>query len=72
MLRKTQSCKQYELKMDVSHLSRQTLKALLTLFLEAKSLYNYVLAKGNIFETDYRIDTVETKVKDHFEARKLA
>jgi putative transposase len=69
--RKTQTCKQYELKVDASHLSRQTLKALFMLFLEAKWFYNYILANANIFETDYRIDTVKIKVKDHFETRDI-
>jgi putative transposase len=40
-------------------------------FLEAKWFYNYVLADANIFETDYRIDTVNIKVKDHFETRDI-
>jgi len=42
------------------------------LFLEAKWFYNYILANGNIFDTDYRIDTVKIKVKDHFETRDIA
>jgi hypothetical protein len=40
---------QYELKVDVSHLSRHTLKALFMLFLEAKWFYNYILANGKHF-----------------------
>jgi putative transposase len=69
--RKTQICKQYELKIDISHLNKQTLQRLEKLFLEAKWYYNHVLAKGNIFETDYRINTVNIKVKDHFETRNI-
>lgn len=67
--RKTQICRQYELKIDKSHLNKQTLKHLKSLFLEAKWLYNHVLASGNIFETDSKIDAV--KVKDHFETREI-
>jgi len=55
--RETQTCKQYELKVDASHLSDQTLKHLNRLFLEAKWLYNHVLAEGRIFEADYRVET---------------
>ena len=69
--RRTQICKQYELKIDRSHLNKQTLKHLESLFLEAKWLYNHVLAKGNIFEIDYKIDTVNVKVKNHFEQREI-
>ena len=69
--RKTQICKQYELKIDRSHLNKQTLKHLDNLFREAKWLYNHVLAKGNIFEIDYKIDTVNIKVKGHFETRNI-
>ncbi|HYB04440.1 MAG TPA: transposase, partial [Nitrososphaerales archaeon] len=69
--RKAETCKQYELKVDVSHLSRETLKALFVLFLEAKWFYNHVLAAANIFDTDYRIDRVKIKVRDHFETRDI-
>jgi putative transposase len=69
--RKTQNCKQYELKIDISHLNKNTLKHLSSIFLEAKWYYNHVLANGNIFQTDYKIDTVDIKVKDHFEARNI-
>jgi putative transposase len=69
--RKTQICKQYELKIDRSHLNKQTVQHLKSLFLEAKWLYNHVLANGNIFETDYRINAVDIKVKDHFETREI-
>ncbi len=70
--RKTQVCKQHELKIDKSHLSKQTLQHLGRLFLEAKWYYNHVLAKGNMFETDYRIDAVDVKVKDCFQTREIA
>jgi putative transposase len=54
--RETQTCKKYELKVDVSHLSRQTLNHLFMLFLEAKWFYNHKLANGNLFDTDYGIE----------------
>jgi putative transposase len=61
--RKTQTCKQYELKIDSSHLSDASLNHLHRLFLEAKWLYNHVLGNGNLFETDYRIFTAQIKTK---------
>jgi len=42
------------------------------LFLEAKWLYNHILAQPNVFEVDYRLSAVPVKVKDRFETRPLA
>ncbi len=69
--RRTQTCKQYELKIDTSHLSDKTHKHLDRLFLEAKWFYNHVLANGNIFEADYRLGAVRVKAKNGFETREI-
>jgi putative transposase len=41
------------------------------LFLEAKWLYNHLLAQSNVFEMDYKLSAVPVKVKDMFELRQL-
>jgi putative transposase len=69
--RRTQTCKQYELKIDTSHLNDKTHKHLDRLFLEAKWFYNHVLANGNVFEADYRKGSVRVKAKDSFETREI-
>jgi len=69
--RKTQMCRVYETKIDLSHLSNTTQKHLNRLFLEAKWLYNHVLSQHNIFEMDDKIHEVPVKVKDIFEIRDL-
>jgi putative transposase len=69
--RRTQTCKQYELKIDTSHLSDKTHQQLDRLFLEAKWFHNHVLANGNVFEADYRIASVCVKTKDGFETREI-
>ena len=48
--RKTQSCKVFEVKFDKSHLSTEKKRYLRKLFVEAKWLYNNMLASDNIFE----------------------
>lgn len=70
--RKTQTAKTYELKLDRSHLSEQTLHHLSRLFLEAKWLYNYILSREGFFAQDYRIEMVPVKVKDHLENREIS
>ena len=62
------ACKTYELKVDRSHLSTETVGTLDRLFLEAKWFYNHTLAVG-IFEADYKATTVQ--VKDRFEDREI-
>jgi putative transposase len=69
--RRTQTCKQYELKIDTSHLNDKTHEHLHRLFLEAKWFYNYVLANGNVFEADYRIGSARVKTKEGFETREI-
>jgi putative transposase len=69
--RKTQICKVYEAKIDLSHLNHATKEHLNRLFLEAKWLYNNVLSQHNIFEMDDKIHEVLVKVKDIFEIRDL-
>jgi len=63
-------CKSYELKIDKSHLSKELANHLRQLFLEAKWFTNYAIANG-IFEVDYKIKTVQIKVKDTFEERQI-
>jgi hypothetical protein len=50
------SCKTYELKLDKSHLSNESLHTLHRLFLEAKWFYNAMLAprKGLLRSTTSR------------------
>lgn len=70
--RKTQTCKQYEVKIDRSHLNNQTLKQLDRLFLEAKWYYNSIIASNDIFNLPvghYKTKQVQVKIGDHFEAR---
>ena len=55
-------CKSYELKIDKSHLIKELANHLRQLFLEAKWFTNYAIANG-IFEVDYKIKTVQIKVK---------
>lgn len=68
--RRDQVCKQYELKIDQSHLNFETVKQLPLLFLEAKWLYNDQIASG-VFAADYKNRTVRTKVGDHYENRTI-
>jgi len=69
--RQTQTCRVYEAKIDLSHLSNATQEHLNRLFLEAKWLYNHVLSQHNIFEMDDKIHEVPVKVKAIFEIRDL-
>jgi len=70
----SQICKQYEVKIDISHLNSQTVNHLNGLFREAKWYYNSVIGSRNISELSndyYKISQVSVKVTDHFEARNL-
>ncbi len=69
--RKTQICRVYETKIDLSHLNHATQEHLNRLFLEAKWLYNNVVSQHNIFEMDDKIHEVPVKVRDIFEIRDL-
>jgi putative transposase len=71
--RKHQDCKVFEVKVDKSHLSKQTLNDLQRVFLEAKWIYNYILSQEDIFSikpTD-KIAEVMVKVKDDYELRPI-
>ena len=69
--RRHQRCRVFTVKLDKSHLNRETLHQLRMLFLEAKWLYNHLLAQPNVFEVDYKLSAVPVKVKDTFEHRQL-
>jgi putative transposase len=69
--RKTQICRVYETKIDLSHLNHATQEHLNRLFLEGKWLRNYVLSQKKIFGIDDKIYEVPVKVKDVFEIREL-
>ena len=69
--RKTQMCRVYETKIDLSHLNHATQEHLNRLFLEGKWLRNYVLSQKKIFGIDDKIYEVPVKVKDVFEIREL-
>ena len=69
--RKTQMCRVYETKIDLSHLNHATQEHLNRLFLEGKWLRNYVLSQKKIFGMDDKIYEVPVKVKDVFEIREL-
>lgn len=63
------SCKVFELKVDVSHLSKNTIKHLNSLFKEAKWFYNYCLSQEDINNSNTTLKSVPVKVKDIFEDR---
>ena len=69
--RRHQSCRVFTVKLDKSHLNTETLHHLRMLFLQAKWLYNHILAQPNVFEVDYKLSAVPVKVKDTFERRHL-
>jgi transposase len=70
--RKSQVCKTYELKVDRSRLNLKSQVQLRRLFLEAKWFYNDLLARGDVWNADYKRTEVTVKNKDGlFEARKL-
>jgi putative transposase len=74
MKRQRQLCKQYEFKLDKSHLGEKTEEALRRLFIEAKWYYNSIVECKNIFDIPQCYDkTVQlrVKVKDNFETREL-
>jgi putative transposase len=69
---KSMVCKTYELKVDKSHLSDETLETLRRLFLEAKLFYNDLVAKGDVIHADYKSRKVEVRNKDgNMEVREL-
>ena len=48
--RKSQSCKTFEVKIDVSKCSKKTINELHRIFLEAKWLYNHILSQEDVFD----------------------
>src|SRR5659263_579177 len=69
--RKTQMCRVYETKIDLSHLNHATQEHLNRLFLKGKWLINSVLSQKKFFGIDDKIHEVPVKVKDVFEIREL-
>ena len=61
----------YELKIDKSHLNKNTKEQLNMMFLEAKWLLNYAISQDNIYDVDYKINKVPVKVRDVFEERDI-
>jgi putative transposase len=61
----------YTVKLDRSHLNKDSLTRLRLLFVEAKWLYNYCVGHPNVFSIDDTIKEVPVKVKDRFELRQL-
>jgi putative transposase len=74
--RKSQTCKVFELKFDVSHLSKVKLDYMRTLFLEAKWLYNFQLSSPDIFKVSDKTRLVEIlnkdKIKENREIKNLS
>ena len=70
--RRHQCCRVFTVKLDKSHLNRDTLHHLRMLFLETKWLYNHILAQPKVFDMDYKLSAVPVKVKDTFELRQLS
>ena len=66
-----QSCKVFELKIDVSHLNKKSKEDLKRVFLEAKWLYNFALSSEDVFNFPEKTNVVKIKVKDEFEEREL-
>lgn len=67
--RQSQTCKVFEIKIDNSHLSKNTIKHLNSLFVEAKWFYNYCLALDDVNEADTKAKLVPVKVENEFENR---
>lgn len=70
--RKTQTCKVFEVKIDLSHLSQKSLKHLYSLFTEAKWFYNYCISQEKLDTADTTLKSVPIKVKDEFENRNFS
>ena len=65
------TCKVYEVKIDSSTLSIESLKHLKSLFIQSKYLYNHILNQPDVFHIDTKIKNVPVKCGDHFEDRSL-
>lgn len=57
-------CKAYELKLDLSHMSKAKVNNLNLLFLESKWLYNHILSQKSIIDFDTKITSVSVLDKD--------
>ena len=68
--RKSQVCKVYELKFDMSHLSKEKSIYLKQLFLEAKWLYNSILSQEDIFKFDVKNKKIFVLNKDRNQIEK--
>jgi putative transposase len=69
--RKDMVCRTYELKVDKSKLSKQALRHLRRLFLEAKGYSNAILASQAIFAFDDKTKVVPVKTPAGWEDREL-
>jgi putative transposase len=69
--RKSQKCKVFEVKIDRSKLSKETINYLVRLFVEAKWYYNYVISHKKINDAETKIKVVPVKVGDIYENRTL-
>jgi putative transposase len=67
--RTSQTCKVYEVKVDISKLSTKAHQHLLQLFVEAKWFYNYCLGQTDINDSDTTAKAVPVKVGEVFEDR---
>ena len=63
--RKSQICKTFKFKVDKSNLTSQQREAIKMMFVEAKWLYNYLLAKGDVYNIDYKTLNVITHKDKH-------
>lgn len=68
--RSNMDCRVFSVKIQENRLSKSKLEKLKRCFLEAKWLYNAVVASGTL--TLENTSTVQVKVKDTFETRELA
>ena len=72
--RRSQICRQYQIKIDRSHLNEESEHRLNRIFLEAKWFYNSILASQHIFDLPkdhYKVEEVKVKVRDKYETRTL-
>ena len=69
--RKQQTCRVFEIKIDRSKLSNETVKLLNQLFTQGKYFYNYCLSQENVDKANTTLKVVPVKCVDHFEDRHL-
>lgn len=62
--RESHVCKVFEIKFDMSHLSKEKLNFLSMLFIEAKWIYNFQLSQVDIFKCSDKLKEVEVINKD--------